>query len=66
MMSEKKPTKEQLNEILKKKQGGDLFRKAMPLRKPPSSLSQENNTSNQNQGSSDNLTQQNSDKKENK
>jgi hypothetical protein len=65
-MSDKRPTKEQLNEILKKKQGGDLFEKAMPLRQPPSSLSQENDTSSQNQGTSDNSTQQSDDKKENK
>jgi hypothetical protein len=67
-MSDKKQSKEQLNEILKKKnQENDLSEKAMPLRQPPASLSQQdNNNSKQGESNSVNSTQQNSDKKEDK
>lgn len=37
-MSDEKPQKDQLNEIPNRKQGGELFEKALPLRQPPASL----------------------------
>jgi hypothetical protein len=38
-----KPTKEQLNEVLRQnKEGSKLIEKALPLRKPPVSLTQQN------------------------
>jgi hypothetical protein len=72
-MSEK-PTKEQLNEILRQKtEGGKLIEKALPLRKPPVSMTQQSqsNTSNSdtsscpnNSSGTSNSANSNSDKKE--
>jgi hypothetical protein len=52
-----KITKEQLNEILRQKtEGGKLIEKALPLRKPPVSMTQQNqsNASNSDTTSSSN------------
>jgi hypothetical protein len=52
-----KITKEQLNEVLRQKtEGGKLIEKALPLRKPPVSMTQQNqsNASNSDTTSSSN------------
>ena len=69
-----KPTKEQLNEILRQKTEGEkLIEKALPLRKPPVSMTQQSqsnsstsvNTSNSNNSSEiNNTNNSNSNKKD--
>lgn len=69
-----KPTKEQLNEILRQKtEGGELIEKALPLRQPPVSMTQQSqsnsstsdNSSNSNNSSgTSNSNSSNSDKKD--
>lgn len=60
-----KPTKEQLNEILKQKtEGGKLIEKALPLRKPPVSMTQQSQNNAPTSDNSSNSNNSNSDKKD--